>query len=84
MKHIIGIRHEDKYLMERRVAIIPQHVKKLTEQGLEFLVEESPKRVFTHKEFEEAGARIVSDLSPADVVFGVREMPISLFWEGKT
>ena len=84
MKHIIGIRHEDKYLMERRVAIIPQHVKKLTEQGLEFLVEESPKRVFTHKEFEEAGARIVSDLSPADVVFGVKEMPISLFREGKT
>ncbi len=84
MKHIIGIRHEDKYLMERRVAIIPQHVKKLTEQGLEFLVEESPKRIFTHREFEEAGARIVKDLSSAEVVFGVKEMPIDFFREGKT
>ena len=85
MKHIIGIRHEDKYLMERRVALIPKHVKKLIEdQGLEFIVEESPKRIFTHKEFEDAGAKIVTDLSPADVVFGVKEMPISFFEEGKT
>jgi len=85
MKHIIGIRHEDKYLMERRVALIPKHVKKLiAEEGLEFIVEESPKRIFTHKEFEDAGAKIVTDLSPADVVFGVKEMPVSFFEEGKT
>ncbi len=85
MKHIIGIRHEDKYLMERRVALIPRHVKKLIEeQGLEFIVEESPKRIFTHQEFEQAGAKIVTDLSPADVVFGVKEMPMTFFEEGKT
>ncbi|MEA3477122.1 MAG: hypothetical protein U9R60_03015, partial [Bacteroidota bacterium] len=85
MNNIIGIRHEDKYLMERRVALIPQHVKKLvSEQGLQFIVEESPKRIFTHEEFEKAGAKIVRDLSPASVVFGVKEMPISLFEEGKT
>jgi saccharopine dehydrogenase (NAD+, L-lysine forming) len=85
MKHVIGIRHEDKYLMERRVALIPRHVKKLVdEEGLEFIVEESPKRVFTHEEFEDAGARIVKDLSPADVVFGVKEMPESIFRKGKT
>ncbi len=85
MKHIIGIRHEDKYLMERRVALIPRHVKKLVdEEGLEFIVEESPKRVFTHQEFEDAGARIVTDLSPADVVFGVKEMPNDIFEKGKT
>lgn len=85
MNNIIGIRHEDKYLMERRVALIPQHVRKLiSEQGLQFIVEESPKRIFTHQEFEKAGAKIVRDLSPASVVFGVKEMPISLFEEGKT
>ncbi len=85
MKHIIGIRHEDKYLMERRVAIIPQHVKKLIEeQGLEFIVEESPKRIFKHEEFVKAGAKIVTDLSPANVVFGVKEMPNEFFEKGKT
>ena len=85
MKHIIGIRHEDKYLMERRVALIPRHVKSLiANEDLEFIVEESPKRIFTHTEFEDAGAKIVTDLSPADVVFGVKEMPIDFFEKGKT
>lgn len=85
MSKIIGIRHEDKYLMERRVAIVPAYVKKLVkEQGLEFLVERSDKRVFTHKEFEEAGAKIVTDLSPASVIFGVKEMPLDFFETGKT
>ena len=32
MNNIIGICHEDKYLMERRVAIIPAHAKKLIEE----------------------------------------------------
>ncbi|MCB2220641.1 MAG: hypothetical protein KQI35_09615 [Bacteroidetes bacterium] len=85
MNKTIGIRHEDKYLMERRVAIIPSHIKKLiAAHGLEFLVEKSPKRIFTHQEFEKAGAQLVTDLSPAPVIFGVKEMPLGFFEEGKT
>jgi alpha-aminoadipic semialdehyde synthase len=85
MNKIIGIRHEDKYRMERRVAIIPAHVKKLhQEKGLEFLVEESPKRVFSQDAFTKAGASVVSDLSPAEVIFGVKEMPQHFFETGKT
>ena len=72
MKRKVGIRHEDKYLMERRVAVIPAHVARLTrEQGLEFIVEESPKRVFTHEEYRNAGASIVTDLGPASFILGV-------------
>ena len=85
MSKIIGIRHEDKYLMERRVAIVPEYVKKLKEKhGLEFIVEHSDKRVYSHEEFEAAGAKIVSDLSPASVIFGVKEMPLDFFETGKT
>ncbi len=85
MKNTIGIRHEDKYLMERRVAIIPDHVAKLTrDQGLEFLVEKSPKRIFRHEEYERAGARIVTGLGPAGFIVGVKEMPLDFFEEGKT
>ena len=85
MNNTIGIRHEDKYLMERRVAIIPKHAKKLIEeQGLEILIEESPKRIFTHDEYKAAGAKIVTDLSRAQVVFGVKEMPLDFFEERKT
>jgi len=85
MNKTIGIRLEDKYLMERRVAIIPKHAKKLIEeQNLEILVQKSPKRIFTHKEFETAGAQIVDSVDEAPVIFGVKEMPIDFFDEGKT
>lgn len=85
MNHKIGIRHEDKYLMERRVAIIPKHAKKIIEtQGLEIIVENSPKRIFTHQEFEKAGAKIVNDVRDASVIFGVKEMPIDYFEDSKT
>ena len=85
MTHKIGIRHEDKYLMERRVPIIPFHVKKLVkEQGLEFQVQASAKRIFKEEEFEAAGAEIVNDLDECNVVFGVKEMPIDFFKDGRT
>jgi saccharopine dehydrogenase (NAD+, L-lysine forming) len=84
MNKTIGIRHEDKYVMERRVAITPSHLKKLTEQGLKFQVQSSPKRIFSDAEFEEAGAEIVTDLPKASVIFGVKEMPADFFETDKT
>ncbi len=71
--------------MERRVVIIPSHAKKLIdEQGLEILVEQSSKRIFTHQEFENAGAKIVNDVREAPVIFGVKEMPVEYFENDKT
>lgn len=85
MNNKIGIRHEDKYLMERRVAIVPAHMKKLiARHGLSFHVERSPKRIFTHEAYEKAGAKLVTDLSDVPVIFGVKEMPLDFFEEGKT
>ena len=84
MAHIIGIRHEDKYLMERRVAITPAHVTKLTQSGLRFIVEKSAKRIFPDTEFEAAGATLAADLSGAQVIFGVKEIPVRHFEKGKT
>lgn len=85
MNNIIGIRHEDKYVMERRVAIIPKHAKRLIEeQGLEILLQSSPKRVFTSDEFEKAGVKVMDDVSDAPVIFGVKEIPIDYFKEGTT
>lgn len=85
MPKIIGIRHEDKYVMERRVALIPAHLKKLiTQQGLSVHVESSEKRIFSDAEFENAGASIVSKLEIPDIIFGVKEMPAAFFKENKT
>jgi len=84
MKHKIGIRHEDKYVMERRVALPPVYVKKLVGQGFELTVESSPKRIFTDEEFMAAGANVSKSLANCDVIFGVKEMPISFFENDKT
>ncbi|PKP51165.1 MAG: hypothetical protein CVT92_13415 [Bacteroidetes bacterium HGW-Bacteroidetes-1] len=84
MYKTIGIRHEDKYVMERRVAIAPEHVEKLVKKGLSFVVESSDKRIFKDEEFVCAGAKVVRSLKEATVVFGVKEMPSKFFEEGKT
>lgn len=84
MSNIIGIRHEDKYVMERRVAIIPEHLRKLRDKGLKFLVQTSPKRVYSDQSFRDSGAKIVDDLKDANIIFGVKEMPNDFFEENKT
>ncbi len=82
--HKIGIRHEDKYVMERRVPLVPEHVKRLVEQGIEVQVQRSPKRVFKDEEFEAAGAKLVDDLNEPDLILGVKEMPMDFFEFQKT
>jgi alpha-aminoadipic semialdehyde synthase len=84
MKNILGIRHEDKYVMERRVAITPAHIKKLLKKNIPVHVEKSQKRVFRNNEFEAVGATITDNLDMADVIFGVKEMPIGYFKKDKT
>ena len=84
MKHKIGIRYEDKYLMERRVALVPAHVKQLVEKGIEIQVVPSAKRVFKDDEYRQAGAVLCEEPLHTDVVLGVKEMPIDYFRAHKT
>jgi saccharopine dehydrogenase (NAD+, L-lysine forming) len=85
MSTFIGIRHEDKYAMERRAPLTPSHVKWLVDHlKLDFVIQSSPKRVFTEEEYIKAGAKIAKDLKKCDVIFGVKEMPESFFEPGKT
>ena len=81
----IGIRHEDKYLMERRAPLTPKHVKWLVNhQKLDIIVQTSEKRVFKDDEYIKSGAKISKDLKKCEVIFGVKEMPPSFFEKGKT
>ncbi len=84
MKHKIGIRYEDKFVMERRVALPPELVKGLVEKGFEFVVETSPKRIFKDQEFRDVGAIVNNSLTNCDVIFGVKEMPNTFFEDEKT
>jgi len=82
--HKIGIRHEDKYVMERRVPLVPEHVKQLVKQGIEVQVQRSPKRVFKDEEFEAVGAKLVDQLTEPDLILGVKEMPMDFFEHQKS
>ncbi len=84
MKKVLAIRHENKYEAEKRVPLIPKHAKKLIDKGYEILVEESPKRTFKHDEYSAVGAKVQSDISAADIIIGVKEVPIPNLQADKT
>jgi saccharopine dehydrogenase (NAD+, L-lysine-forming) len=85
MSPTLGIRKEDKNRWERRVPIIPKHVKELKEKyNIETVVQPSEIRVFSDKEYNKANALVQSNLMPSSIVFAVKEIPINLFEPGKT
>ncbi|PKP04294.1 MAG: hypothetical protein CVU11_05315 [Bacteroidetes bacterium HGW-Bacteroidetes-6] len=84
MKKTIAIRHENKYEMERRVPIIPDHVSNLVSAGYEIHVQSSAKRVFSDNEYRDAGAIVNNDISDADIIFGVKEIPMQDLMKDKT
>lgn len=85
MSLYIGIRHEDKYKMERRAALTPGQIEKLINQyGLKFIVQSSPKRIFSDEEYRLAGAKVENDLKNCNIIFGVKEIPPEAFEAGKT
>jgi len=85
MKKLIGIRREDKNIWERRVPLIPEHLKKLKDEfGISTIIQPFERRAFLESEFTEAGITIKEDLSEAPVVFAVKEIPIPLLQNDKT
>ncbi|MBE0649767.1 MAG: hypothetical protein IH595_02890 [Bacteroidales bacterium] len=79
MRHKIGIRYEDKYVLEKRVPLIPKHVKQLTDKGIEVEVVPSEKRIFKDEEYRKVGALIKEEPMDADIILGVKEMPLDYF-----
>ncbi|MCE1168431.1 MAG: hypothetical protein LWX70_10065 [Sphingobacteriia bacterium] len=81
----IGIRHEDKYAMERRSPLSPVHVRRLiNNQHLDVFVQRSDKRVWSNEEYHNAGAVLTDNLDKTNVIFGVKEIPIKHFEHSKT
>jgi alpha-aminoadipic semialdehyde synthase len=85
MGFTLGIRREDKNEWERRVPLIPEYVQELKEKhGVETIIQPSKIRIFSEKEYENAGAVINEDLSSCPVVFAIKEIPIDFFVPGRT
>lgn len=84
MGQLIGIRREDKNKWERRVPLVPADLADLVrDHELELVVQPSPIRVFTDADYTEAGIRVDEDLSVADIVVAVKEVPIDMIAEKK-
>ncbi len=77
MRNCIGIRRETKDPTERRAPLTPLQVRALIEStGLKVLVQPSPQRAFPDRAYQEAGAVLRDDLSEANIVFGIKEIPV--------
>ena len=75
----IGLRREDMYHWERRVPLVPDDLRALSESdGLTFSVQSSEKRAFTDGEYRAAGLDVVDDLSDCGVVIGLKEIPLDV------
>ena len=80
----VAIRKETKSKWERRAPLTPKEVKSLVENGIKVLVQPSTNRWFMSKEYEEVGAIIQDDISEADLILGVKEVPIEHLIADKT
>jgi alpha-aminoadipic semialdehyde synthase len=85
MNNIIAIRREDKNKWERRVPLTPAQVATLIqEHSIQFMVQSSPIRTFADAAYEAAGAAVQEDMSAADVMLAVKEIPTDLLQPDKT
>ncbi len=84
MKINVGIRREDISRWERRVPLIPAHVRELQDKyPLQFYVQPSEIRVFPDSEYRSAGAAVQEDLCPSRLVLAIKEIPLRMFEPGK-
>ncbi|CAG8650331.1 29939_t:CDS:10, partial [Racocetra persica] len=81
----IALRREDKSHWERRVALTPDTVSKLIkETGVKIYVQPCNKRIFNDNKFINAGAIVQEDISNADVILGIKEVPTNQLIPNKT
>ena len=74
----IGIIKECKTPSDKRVVFTPSKclaAKKLYPE-VEFLIQSSDVRCYSDKEYSDLGFSVVDDVSSADVLIGVKEVPI--------
>lgn len=79
----IGIRHEDKSKWERRTPLLPEYVKNLMNDNTEFLVENSDKRCVSAEEYTKVNAKMTDNLDEADIILGIKEVPINKLLDNK-
>lgn len=80
-----GIIRERKNPPDRRVVLSPTACQKVlsAHNKASITVEPSPIRVFTDKEYLDAGIRVAEEMEQCDVLLGVKEVPTDALIPGK-
>ena len=82
----IGLIREGKTPADNRVALTPAQCKWVHKNAanVKMLVQSSPHRCFTDKEYRSAGVEVTEDMSHCDVLFGIKEVPVAELIANKT
>ena len=81
----LALIREGKVPPDSRVPLTPEQCAYvLANHPVEIVVEPSPIRCFADDEYREAGIALQNDLSDADVLLGVKEVPVEQLIPGKT
>jgi alanine dehydrogenase len=74
---VIGLIKEGKVPSDNRVALTPKQCRYLLDQfpSWDIIVESSPNRCYKDKEYQNEGIKVVEDISKADILFGIKEVP---------
>ena len=77
---------ERKSPPDRRVVLDPKSCKNLlsTFPTAELIIESSPIRAFSDMDYSSAGLEVVADVSAAEVLIGVKEVPIEALIPNKS
>ncbi|MBI5372041.1 MAG: alanine dehydrogenase [Sphingobacteriales bacterium] len=82
----IGLIREGKIPADNRVALTPAQCKWVLKNSadIQIVIQPSPDRCFTDREYGLAGVEIREDLGDCDILFGIKEVPVSQLIPGKT
>ena len=82
----IGLLREGKVPPDNRVALTPAQCKWIQKNApdVRVLVESSPDRCYTDREYRSAGIEVTDDISVSDVLFGIKEVPVDTLIKNKT
>ena len=83
----IGIIREGKVPSDQRTPFTPEllyEVKTIFGNRFSVCVESSADRCYTDEEYQQQGIDVVDDMSSADILFGVKEVPIKQLIPKKT
>ncbi len=83
---VLGLIKEGKVPSDNRVALTPKQCKWLLTQhpDWDILVESSPTRCYKDTEYQREGIKVVEDISAADILLGIKEVPKTQLIANKT